>query len=749
MRCVSKRLLSATVCALVALPQVNGVEKPGGGKPSDKVLQYLSALEKRPSPGYVFDRLYDAWLDTGSAEELQTYLAARVQAKSQANDMLLLAFLHRKEGRDPAALALLKQATTADPQHTSAWYYRAEVESGMLDFDAALNSVQTSATLAALSKMSDDDLLRRIVALQGRLLIRCGKRDQALVVWRSLVARKSGDFAEEIVDLAAAEGLLPEAIQDQKTLLAASDDPYVTVRRSLRLAELLGQANQRAEALAVLDQTLEKVAAGAWLEREILAAIERLYRRDDDIAGLSTHLGRLAQGSATRQGLRRRQAILLMETGRLEEAIAVSATIMAVHPGERRYVQEHAQLLLKAGKPEDAATVLESLIAADPKDASLLIRLAEVRQQLAKPEEVKALVKRFAALEEGTLASLQRIARTYERFTCIPEAEAIWRQAVKEHPTDAQAKEDLAAHLYRFEKKPEAIALWQEMAATDAAGLLRAARALASRGEHLQAFTMLEARREQHADQEAWFSLYIQEAIIADKAAQAQWAGRRWVQLAQDVRSLEQAIESCLRLAIRTQSVSVLIAELKALQNLSIRERCLLAWAYEHDNQAGSADALLFDAALSNEALILSSRFRLQRLRQDWAAAAQTLEAMLKLPEKTKAQTLRDVVEMHIRAGNHEAALTWIAQWRRSVPGSIETWLVESRLYQVLGKTEESLAVLRRGVSVLQPARNCGNTWPRPITLRENLQSPSGCFGASMKMQKPQKINCASSARWR
>ena len=46
-------------------------------EPPEKALKYHAALLRRPSPGYLFDRFFGAWLEASTAEQLEAFLRDR------------------------------------------------------------------------------------------------------------------------------------------------------------------------------------------------------------------------------------------------------------------------------------------------------------------------------------------------------------------------------------------------------------------------------------------------------------------------------------------------------------------------------------------------------------------------------------------------------------------------------------------------------------------------------------------------
>ena len=147
-----------------------------------KAIKYHKALVRRPSPGYLFDRFYNSWLDSSSLEEMGKFLKDNADASSKTEDRLLLAFYHAKAGDDVAALQQFREALKNDPGNAATLYEKAVVEARTLDFESALADLATASTASP----SAEDAIK-IAQLRGKLLVRNRQTDQAIKVWNELL----------------------------------------------------------------------------------------------------------------------------------------------------------------------------------------------------------------------------------------------------------------------------------------------------------------------------------------------------------------------------------------------------------------------------------------------------------------------------------------------------------------------------------------------------------------------------------
>lgn len=317
-------------------------QAPDGPEPNAKAAKVHRVLVKRPSPGYLFDRFTDAWLDTDSHEYLESFLQARSSDPGTSADRLLLSYFYSKQRENLDALEQFQLALALDPGNAEAWLEKTKLESPSLAFSQAQND------LAEASKANPkEDLRIKIAKLQGQLNLRLDQTQEALKAWQQLLKDhpEDDDLWEDLIDVQANEGLYQEAIQTTNTLIARTQDPYQQAIRRLQLGGLYQRAEQREQALETFNKTLEQTGADSWLEKEILAQIERVFRRAEDITGLATHLQKLIAAHPRRLALHLRHADLLVETGTKEEATAAFEEILRRTPGELRFREAYVDML--------------------------------------------------------------------------------------------------------------------------------------------------------------------------------------------------------------------------------------------------------------------------------------------------------------------------------------------------------------------------------------------------------------------
>ena len=688
-RC-SRLVWAVVAAALIFSPLPSQAQDTPAGP--EKALRYFKALQKRPSPGYLFDRFYNAWLDTGSLDELEQFLQATVSKSGATADRLLLAFLYVKQGENVRALQELHSALEADPDNADAWYQKALVEQRTLDFDTAIDDLDR-----ALAANPKEDLLRDTLQLQGKLHLRNGDADKAKEVWSKLLQQHPGDeqLQEDIIELQISEGLFDEALETASALLANTKDAYLAVLRQLRIGDIHQRAGRRQQALEAYVASLEKTGHGAWLEKEIFAQIERVYRREDDISGLKEHFQKLLEDHPKRIGLRRKLVEVLAELGEKEEATKAFSEILALTPGDRAIREEFVDTLAKLELVDKAIEQLQQLIGQHPGSGELLIKLAKLQHDNAKPEQARtALEQYFEESDKSEYAHL-RTARLLEQCKDLEAAEATFQKLLTAFPESHGAHDAYAAFLHKNDKKEQALKVWRELAeGGDRQQVVRIARVLATRNETQASFDLLRKRYEDFKNEPVYLTQLCQSAVRLEKYEEAQPWARLLVIRADNPLDLESAVQLAARIAQKTESEDALRAELT--HSTLPQEICLLAELHERAGESKKAEAAL--ASIVDQAPLLAGAQKIQLYRQrgDFGEAAWAAAELVEQPGGRRIANVQRVIELFQRAYELDEALKWIPQWKKLSPGSTRPWLTESRILSLQGKTNAAIETLRR-----------------------------------------------------
>lgn len=683
--------------SIVTMPLVShAAEDAVENAASPKAVKYYEVLRKRPEPGYLFDRFYNTWLDDSTAAELQNFLVAKAAESKSTSDQLLLAFFFAKQGDDARALEEFRTALAANPGSAEAWYQKAVIESRTLDFEAAIGDLRKSRDLKPEAKLQV-----QIDKLLGRLLVRNRQVDEALKIWNELLAANPSDeeLAEDLIELHIDEGLFDQAAKLAETLLAKTKDPYLAVTRRLRLGDVHQRAGNREASLKAYSTSLADVGHDSWLEQEILAQTEQVFRREDSLAQLKTHYETLLKDHPKRIALHRRQAQLLVELGEHDPAIAGYRQILELTPGDRANREEYVEVLAKIGKKKEAIAELTELCKQHAGDAELKFRLATLLQNDEQGDAAAEQIAEYLAASDKSEYAYLRAARQLERFERKEAAAGVYQEMAAAFADSASAQEAYASFLYAADKKEEALAIWRKLSeGAELSELLHVARALATRNENQTALDLLQAREKDFANEPLYFSQLATTALALKKPELAlPWTERR-AELAASTSELEAALDQAVAAADRADKIEESAKRLAELPHPTVQQACLLAELLELAGDSEAADGALKPLAEKGDVLALGEQIRLFTQRRDWTAAADATRRMLELPGGRKSIYVRRLVELCQRDFQTEEALKWIEEWKRLSPGSTTPWTVEAGLLQTEGKEEDAIAVLKAAV---------------------------------------------------
>ncbi len=669
--------------------------------------KYLDILSKRPQPGTIFERFYAAWLEEGTAAELGAYLTDKTRDKTATvADHLLLAVYSIHRGDDVAALAAYDAALKLDPGNAPAWIERSRLESRALDFSAALRSLDEAAKAGP-----DAASAIEIGKLRGRALLRLGKNEEALKVWKELAAAHAEDeeLAEELIDLFADEGQYEVAIEEAQALVKKSRDPVAKTLRQLRFTDVLLLAERRDDALKALQEALSATGEGSWIEGDVLSRMSRVFRMNDDVSGLEKYLAALEKEHPRRVALVWQHTQLLAETGQKEEALKAARALLQSNPGQRDLQEGFLDLLESLEQIQDAVDQAQALVRQNAADKEMLVRLATLQHRAKDDAGAQAALERFLVAPGAGETDYLRVARLLENWEGPSEktktdgpptpAAGAYARLVEKFPDSIGAQEAQAHYLHRSGRREAALAIWQRLAKSASfEDLLRIAQALQARLETRAALDVLMPRERDFTKEARFYALMVQLGIANKELALAlPWARSR-LGLAKDAEAIESAIKD-LRIILHGdedgKTGAALLLELQGAAAPAIHNRCLLAALLEDAGKSEEAEKILRDSPPEDKLVALSQLTQLFQTRQDWQKAAQALQEVIGLPGARTSARVQRLVDFHRRMGKAEEALKWIAEWKKISPSAVQPWLDESRLLLELDRSKDALALLR------------------------------------------------------
>ncbi len=685
------RLYIGVLCVFLSFVGLLPLTAQDVEEPNEKAARYHSLLLKKPGNAMVFSRFVDAWLDTGSKAGLTGWLESEAKKGTDANWRVLGA-LHQYLGEDEEALKALNEAVKLNGESADLRLSRAKMQARLLAFEAALVDLEVA--------MKDEKAAIEASKLKGMYLARSGQVEEAVKAWKEVIAAypKDEDLREDLIEVEVMEGLYKDAIEASTGLVEMTKDPYKKTLRRLRLGDIQILAGDREAGLKTYEEIMSATGEGTWLEREVLAQVERVFLKEDDIKGLRDFYQKLREEHPRRVSIRKVLARQMALNDEMKEAIELFREVLKITPGDLGNREEFVAFLESNEKWKEAKEELVALLEQRKDDALLWERLSRIEAKLNDQEGLKVALAKVAELKKGTPEGLLATAALYEQSKLLAEAEAMLREGRTSFADSVEVAEGLASFLIQNKKEEEALAIWNEMAkGADREGLLRVARSLSSHGKGEVAFGILGKRVGEFENDPLILTQYCKLASSVEEASKAIPQGLALVNQATTPTELEGAVQTALRLIARAEKKEEIQTSLAGQADLGVTGQCLLSAIYADQGDSMKASETLTKAAAREDgSLARFYRVRFEEDRGNLEEAIVILRGIIETPEGRKTVHLRRLVDLLERSGGYEKALAAVDDWKRIAPGDHSAWKRRAKLLQANGQPDDAVVELRR-----------------------------------------------------
>ncbi len=673
---------SRFVFFVLSLVLFTGIALEVRSEDEDKSGRYLKVLLRKPGSGYLFDKFYQSWAENHAPGKLQPYLMKKLDSSKNPVYLLLLAYLHEKEGEDERALVCYEQYLEKRPEDVSARYDQARLEFYAGNFPEVITILE-----AALKLKPEPDLELKIRKMLGRSLVREGKQEKGLEVWLKYVESQKGDglLTDEVIDLMIAEGLFGQAEKLCKKQLKLTTNKFRQFLLTMKLGDIYRRQDKIDAASKAYADALSRVAGDSWQEKEIFSRIEQLYQSQNDSDGLLKMLKKLAMEHPGRIELRKRLIKRLWSAGKQKEALKLLGELLKKAPLDRGLKFQYAELLSKSGRYEDALKVLRQLRKNEPKAADIPLKIAILEDEFKHPDKAFASLKEYLELSGKTENVYLDVGKRLAVWGMKKEAGNIYSEAVKAFPDSFRVAENRAAFLYGIGKKQDALKEFKKLSArANVDQLLQICRILQMVNQRKAALEAMESRAKDFSGdfrfQEELFYL----ALSGKKYSEAFVAAKRMTALASTFQELSRAVSDVMYIAMKQKQLTELISQLQLKSSKArVNNICLLSWLLEENDDPEQAMKVIDNGLkkLPDNEILLRWKLRLLTSRKNWKTAIAVLENMAK-SRKRKSTFLRELVLTCIKAGKYEKALHWVAEWRKLNPAATEPVFMEAGVYR-------------------------------------------------------------------
>jgi tetratricopeptide (TPR) repeat protein len=368
--------------ALLVVAAAGPAQLPSDNRPDQAVAspleddpallrRYLDALEKNPRRGSALDRVYGLNVERGKINELiDGYRSRTEKSPDDAVAWMVLGLLEAHRGRDGAAVPAFRRAEVLRPRDPLASFYlgQALVLTGQPG-----PAVEAFERAIARKPASRSDLLEVYQAL-GRVHQREQRIDQALAVWKRLEDQFPTDVRvrERVAAALVEDNQLGPALERYQRLAANGEDRLRQPIHRATAAELKSRLGRRDEALADLEQLLDDLPPGEWLERDARRRLEELFLHRDDVAGLVAFYEKRLIRQPGDLGSIVRLAHYLQTLDRKPDALRKLEDALKIAPTDPRIRLELATLLAEQRDFAAAAAQYEAIHRLDPANADVV-----------------------------------------------------------------------------------------------------------------------------------------------------------------------------------------------------------------------------------------------------------------------------------------------------------------------------------------------------------------------------------------
>ncbi len=658
----------------------------------EKALKYHEALLKRPQNSTLLDRFFGAWIDEQPIETLDAFLKDRAE-KNGGQDLAILAQHQLRRGLEDDALQTLAKAITALPDEVYLPMERAKIQLRRLDFEAARKDLEK------VTQGKDTALTLEATKLIGKSWLREGNSKNAIETWDKLLAANptDEDLLEDLIESAAAEGEIDQALTYAQKLIAASTDPYKKTLRQLRQGDLLAQAGRNDDAVKNYSDTLAQVGEGSWLEREILAQIDKAFRKQDRLNDLKNTFVELAEANPRRLLIHRQLAKLEADQGDVESAVGRFREVLKRTPGNNELREEFIRLLTDTEKYADASEEINKLITQAPDNTSLLLQLADIQQRQKNKEACAATLEKALKLYGPDENSGIRIASLMFQYGNEARGEEILKNLSAAQNATIAPAESLASQYARANRKPEAIAIFKKIGEDKNLDvILRAAGSISALGENNTAFELLAQKIEAHNQDSHFLAAIAQAALASGKHDEAIKHAIRLVRISKQTNEIAQSIELTMRAITAGNQGAQWQDTFEKQAAKTPAEICLYAALAESSGDFDKVEKLM---AENSDPVVIRFHCIILERRNEWDKAITVLTRLADTDEGRKASYFKDLSELQRNAGQTKEALATIERWKQSAPTDKTAWIVGSSILRDNAQTDEAVKMVRQAVS--------------------------------------------------
>ncbi|MCC9603944.1 hypothetical protein LOC67_25615 [Stieleria sp. JC731] len=694
-------------------------DDPSSSENADEVVnqRLLAALLQRPRKGAAFDRVYSFYKKRDSLEQLVENLERDFIDSHPVAVPVLKGLIYQKELQLQDSCNAFELACVQNPDDAFIYQYYAD----------SLEQIGKNHECIVQLIIATDKQATRLEKLE--IYLELAKRqfemmqvEEAQSTIDEMIERYSNsvDVLEKVANLLSDAGEANKALAVYQDAINRLPSGEKQIALRLQAAKMYEQLEQWDAAIEAYQATIKKLRPGAWLYRNAMNQLERVFFRTGRVNELIEYYTTQVFRRPDDITLACRLAFLLRNSEQTVEAEDVLRQTLKRAPNSEQVQNELIELLVHLGRYGEAIEALEQCIEDDGSSVDQLLRLGELHRldpepngnlssKAAHEKRIDRAVqawKRIPVAHPDSPVHLSMVAGKLRSVGRIDGAIEFYRKAIDVAPQSPEYREYLGQYFHSLGRRGDAIQTWKGIATEDrrtGSSLVRLAEVFATFDYNTESL----AAWKQAADFDL---LPSQQLKYCSALVDAGELGSIFSLLDKlESEEIEQTFkDQALKLRIRAISQSGNLTEAIAdyqKKTKSVREWRILALLQSTNEEPQLAKESIAKAVelAPNDISILRDAADLFSIADDDKSSIQTLEKLTKIDPTRSSDYLRRLVS--IQRGNNRLtkSLETAKRLVQSNPAAIENYFLLSDIQMQLSLVSESVETLR---SVLLVAPN-------------------------------------------
>jgi len=415
--------------------------------PPERPRMGLGVLPADPGAYYHFMRGYRMELDRSYDLALSEYLSAQSYAPDDLELIARIADLYLKNGDVRGAIEMAEKGLDIAPGMPELLHFLSSLYLKEGDFSMAV------ITYRRLLEHNPDDI--KVYYLLALAYVRESRFEDALgVVAEARQRDPSSGLPDYYVGrVYKAQGENNRALDAFRT--ATRKEPMLEAAW-LDQADLYEQWGREEKAREVYETVLSRVNPDSAMAHDRLIQI---YLKEGDLDQVLAHLDAMLLANPRNPSLLYRQAVVLSELKRLDEAIQALTRVLALYPSDIRSMEFLGGLYEQAERPEDARTTYQQILELEPDYYKAHMHMGYLSDRLGDEAGLERAVQAVAAyLDENPedATPYRFVGWGHMQAGNYPAAVEVLERAVALEPDNVELHFSLGAAHYEA-KNPEQV----------------------------------------------------------------------------------------------------------------------------------------------------------------------------------------------------------------------------------------------------------------------------------------------------